>query len=150
MLWFFYQTNSLVPFTIISGLDTFIAFFSCFLLLFALGNVKTKMKTKNITSLFTFNNYIDGLVQERRHSTAKALESCLSCINPSISNTQHEVEGLLKNKTPSISSSDVQAMGHFFRGSNPTDLTEISTTVPKISLTFCQILGLQTWFRKTF
>ena len=29
-------------------------------------------------------NHIDGLVQERRNSSALAMELCLSCINPSI------------------------------------------------------------------
>ena len=35
--------------------------------------------------------YIDGLVQERHISSAFAMESCLSCINPSISSSVLEL-----------------------------------------------------------
>ena len=39
-----------------------------------------------IVSQIKFNNvYIDMLVQERRNSSALAMELCLSCTNPAIS-----------------------------------------------------------------
>ena len=38
-----------------------------------------------------FNVHIDGLVQERRNSSALAMELCLSCINPSIWHTVSNV-----------------------------------------------------------
>ena len=41
-------------------------------------------------------HHLDGLVQERRNSSALAMELCLSCINPSIyANINHNVFSLV-------------------------------------------------------
>ena len=41
-----------------------------------------------------FQSYINGLVQERRHSSALAMELCLSCTNPLIRNVAWHICGL--------------------------------------------------------
>ena len=50
--------------------------------------VTVDMKTNcNKLQYIHLHAHIDGLVQERRNSTANALELCLSCTNPSICNS---------------------------------------------------------------
>ena len=65
-------------------------------LIYSVDIFTTKWYTLRWTSdMFTTGStlYIDGLVQERRNSSALAMELCLSCTNPSIWKLQfmHEV-----------------------------------------------------------
>ena len=45
--------------------------------------IESKLLFSNIVQILG-NRNIDGLVQERRNSSALAMELCLSCTNPSI------------------------------------------------------------------
>ena len=50
----------------------------------------------------TFVNHIDGLVQERRNSSALATELHLSCTNPSISSQMGNMDEILQKQDDSI------------------------------------------------
>ena len=77
--------------------------------------------------------YIDGLVQERRNSSALAMGLCLSCINPS---TRHEfqdrlhIDGLVQERPNSIANAlelHLSCINPSTRYAFPPGLTTLTT-----------------------